>query len=62
MKLIDESYEMEEFESIRSYYQKVLYKLLSVAQSSKTTDKKALLQRGKYVLLQVDIFSVNKIY
>lgn len=51
MKLIDESYEMEEFESIRSYYQKVLYKLLSVAQSSKTTDKKALLQRGKYVVL-----------
>ncbi|KAG8247361.1 Eukaryotic translation initiation factor 2-alpha kinase [Homalodisca vitripennis] len=55
MKLIDESYELEEFESMRSYYQKALYHLVSVAKTSKSPDKKAMVPKtNSLVCLKAD--------
>uniref|UniRef100_A0A1B6EU29 non-specific serine/threonine protein kinase n=1 Tax=Cuerna arida TaxID=1464854 RepID=A0A1B6EU29_9HEMI len=55
MKLIDESYELEEFESMRSYYQKALYHLVSVAKNSKSPDKKAMVPKtNSLVCLKAD--------
>lgn len=50
MKLIDKSYEMEEFESMRSYYQEALFHLVTVAKntSKSCADKnKAVLPKAK---------------
>ncbi|XP_054282120.1 eukaryotic translation initiation factor 2-alpha kinase 1-like [Macrosteles quadrilineatus] len=46
MKLIDETYEMDEFESMRSYYQKALYQMVCAAKcANKTMDKKAVISK-----------------
>lgn len=53
MNLIDKSYEMEEFESMRSYYQEALFQLVTVAKNTgKSADNKtAVLPKAKYLLL-----------
>ncbi|KAK3908888.1 Eukaryotic translation initiation factor 2-alpha kinase 2 [Frankliniella fusca] len=44
MQLIDETYNIEEFQFMRSHYQKALYQLLAVAKSStQTCDKRTIL-------------------
>lgn len=49
MHLIDDSYNLEEYESLRSYYQKALYQLVTVAKTSKVSQEtQALVPKAKH--------------